>query len=174
MPRLAVTAIGADRPGIVAAVAEVLRDRGGNLEDSAMTILGGQFAIMLLVATDDTAQDLRAALDEAVAPLDLELTVTPVEEGRDSADATHILSVYGTDRPGILAAVARTLADLGINITDVSTRMLPPEDKPVYAMALEIAVPDELDDVEVEAALREVDDQVGVDHTLRPLETETY
>jgi glycine cleavage system transcriptional repressor len=62
MHELAVTAIGQDRPGIVAAVTKVLHERGGNLEDSAMTILGGQFAIVLLVATEDDPDDLRQAL----------------------------------------------------------------------------------------------------------------
>ncbi|HEX9888825.1 MAG TPA: ACT domain-containing protein, partial [Nitriliruptorales bacterium] len=61
MHELAVTAMGADRPGIVATVAEVLRDRGGNLEDSAMTILGGHFSMMLLVATEDDPDALREA-----------------------------------------------------------------------------------------------------------------
>ena len=48
MPHVAVTALGADRPGIVAAVTGVLMRHGGNLEDSAMTNLGGHFAMMLV------------------------------------------------------------------------------------------------------------------------------
>jgi len=47
---LAVSAIGADRPGIVAAVTGVLVDRGCNLEDASMSILRGHFAMMLVVA----------------------------------------------------------------------------------------------------------------------------
>ena len=45
----AVTAVGADRPGIVAAVTGAFVDHGCNLEDSSMTILRGQFAMMLVV-----------------------------------------------------------------------------------------------------------------------------
>ena len=41
---VAVTAVGADRPGIVAAVSRALYDVGGNIEDSRMAILGGHFA----------------------------------------------------------------------------------------------------------------------------------
>src|SRR6266481_3460631 len=47
---VAVTAVGADRPGIVAAVSRVLYDIGGNIEDSRMAILGGHFAMVLIVA----------------------------------------------------------------------------------------------------------------------------
>ncbi len=174
MPELAVTAIGADRPGIVAAVAEVLRDRGGNVEDSAMTILGGQFAMMLLVNTEDDPERLRAALLEATAGFRLMVTVIPVEPAGRPTQPTHVLSVYGTDRPGILAAVARVLADRAINITDLSTRVLPPSEQPVYAMVLEIALPEAVQDVELERALQAVGETVGVDHTLRPLEADTY
>ncbi|MBW3618763.1 MAG: ACT domain-containing protein, partial [Actinobacteria bacterium] len=124
MPELAVTAFGTDRPGIVAAVADVLRDRGGNVEDSAMTILGGHFAIMLLVETDDPADELATALRTATADLGLTISVTPAGEGHASAAPSHVLSVYGGDRPGILAGVSRALADVGANVTDLETRLL--------------------------------------------------
>src|SRR4051812_49909019 len=43
------TAIGRDRPGIVARIAKVLLEHGLNIEDSQMRILGGRFAMMLLL-----------------------------------------------------------------------------------------------------------------------------
>lgn len=171
MAQLAVTAIGADQPGIIAAVAEVLRDRGGNLEDSAMTILGGHFAIVLLVAIDVAPGALQQDLAQATADLGLTVTVTPAGPGHESADPTHLLSVYGADRPGILAGIARTLADLGVNVTDLQTRLLSAEEDPVYAMVIEASVPDEDD---LRAALGDTCPELGVDHTLRPLETREY
>ncbi len=107
MAELAVTAMGPDRPGIVAGVAQVLLDRGGNVLDSAMTILGGRFALTLLVETDVPAEDLRSALAAATAGLDLHLTVSPAGGATEHARPTHLLSVYGEDQPGILAGVTR-------------------------------------------------------------------
>ncbi len=166
----AVTAMGADRPGIVAAVAGALVDVGGNVEDSAMTILGGHFAIMLLVATEASREDLADALDGATADLGLTITVSTVGAGNASALPTHVLSVYGADRPGILAGVTRALADAGANVTDLETRLLSPGDNPVYAMVIEL-VADE--PAGLEARLTTVCDELNVDHTLRSLETET-
>lgn len=175
MHELAVIAIGVDRPGIVATVAEVLRDRGGNLEDSAMTILGGHFSIMLLVATEDDAGTLREALADATADLGLTLSVSPVGEGHTGAEPTHVLSVYGADRPGLLAGVSRALADTGVNITDVETRLLSPgADTPVYAMLLELVLPDGMTEDALEQRLADLGRELAVDHTLRTLETETY
>ncbi len=173
MAHYAVTAIGADRPGIVAAVAEVLRDRGGNVEDSAMTILGGHFAIMLLVSAADDPESLHAALEQATGGMGLTISVTPAGTGHPSPAPTHVLSVYGRDRPGILAGVSETLADLDVNITDLETRLLSPGDDPVYAMVIEAVVPDDAE-APLQQALTEVCGRLDVDHTLRPLEAETY
>ncbi|MCC5947750.1 MAG: ACT domain-containing protein [Nitriliruptoraceae bacterium] len=171
MHELAVTAVGADRPGIVAAVAEVLHERGGNLEDSAMTFLGGHFAIVLLVRTDDEPDDLRTALQTATAPMGLTISVSVATQGSEGRDATHLLSVYGADRPGIVATITRVLADTGANVTDLETQVIGAADEPVYAMLIELVAGEGTD---LEPAVEAACQQLGVDHTLRAIATETY
>jgi glycine cleavage system transcriptional repressor len=171
---LAVTAIGEDQPGIVATVAEVLLERGGNIEDLAVTILRGRFAMVLFVDGDDEPADLEGALGAATSDLDVVITVVAAGPALEDAQATHVLTVYGTDRPGILAGVTRVLADLHVNITDLATQWLPPEDRPVYAIVIDVSLPGGTSAAEVEAALAEVAEDLGVDHTLRPNTAETY
>lgn len=173
MPALAVTAVGADRPGIIARVTGVLLEHEGNLEDSSMTILGGHFAIMLLVETETEPALLEAALAQATRDLGLVVTVRPVGAGSTSPPATHILSVYGADRPGIVHAVATILADHAVNVTDVTTRVLQGE-KPVYAMMLEVSLPPELDAGALVAELRESPVLVGVEVSIHPIDAETF
>ncbi len=168
---LAVTAIGRDRPGIVAAVARVLHERGGNLEDSAMTILGGHFAVVLLVATEDDPDELRDALGDATTELGLTVSVSRADGERSSASATHLLSVYGADRPGIVAGVAGALADAGANITDLETQVIGAPDEPVYAMAIELVADDA---ARLEERVSSACASLGVDHTLRSIAAETY
>lgn len=171
MHELAITAIGADRPGIVAVVTRVLHERGGNLEDSAMTILGGHFAIMLLVATEEDADSLRAALEAATAELGLTVSVCPAQSTAGHAEPTHLLSVYGADRPGIVAGVSGALAAQGANVVNLETQVIGTGDAPIYAMLIEL----ETDDADgVEAAVATACEELGVDHTLRAIDTETY
>jgi glycine cleavage system transcriptional repressor len=168
---LAVTAIGADRPGIVATVTRVLQERGGNLEDSAMTILGGHFAIVLLVLTDDDPEALQGALADATAELGLTVSVSRTDPGVGHAPATHLLSVYGTDRPGIVAGVTGALAACGANVTDLETQVIGTEDDTIYAMLIELSAAD------ADAVAGAVDaacEELGVDHTLRAIDAETY
>lgn len=171
MAELAVTAVGADRPGIVAAVAQVLTERGGNVEDSAMTILGGHFAIVLIVASDDEPSELRDALQAATGELGLTFSVSRADGTRGPVEPTHLLSVYGADKPGILSGVTAALAAQDANVTDLETRVLGADTEPVYAMVVEVVA---ADGEALAAALEATCEQLGVDHTLRPIETQTY
>src|SRR5690349_12466001 len=57
------SAIGADRPGLVDEVSEFIFDRRGNIEDSRMVNLRGQFALMVLVGGNaDVLKKLQADL----------------------------------------------------------------------------------------------------------------
>lgn len=170
----AVTAVGVDQPGIVAAVAAVLHEHGGNIEDSAMTILGGHFAIVLLVEAETPAAALEAALLDATAELGLRVTVAPADDAPGhSVEATHLLSVYGSDQPGLVARVTRALADLGVNITDLETRLLSGDDRPVYAMVVELVAPEGRGD-DLATAIDAACEELGIDHTLRAIDVETY
>ena len=173
MAMLAVTAVGADRPGIIARVAQVLFDHGGNMLDSTMTILGGQFAIVLLVETTAQAAALESDLSSATADLGLVVAVRPVGEGSVSSPPTHMLSVYGADRPGIVAAVTTVLAERAINVTDLTTRVLEGEE-PVYAMVLEISLPPDLGEGDLTAALAGAEGLEGVETSISALDVDTF
>lgn len=171
MAELAVTAIGADRPGIIARVTGVLLEHGGNLEDASMTILRGHFAIMLLVTSDADPARLEAALAAATDDLGLVVGVRPAGPGARSAPPTHMLSVYGSDRPGIVHAVTTVLADHRVNVTDLTTRLLAGE-QAVYAMMLEVSLPAGLaQDSLADAVASRVE---GVEVSIHPLEAQTF
>jgi glycine cleavage system transcriptional repressor len=172
MPLLAISTIGADRPGIVAAVSRVLLDHGCNLEDTSMSRLHGEFVMMLIVDGPASADDLGAALEPVAAELDLLVGVREI----DSAAATaaparpHIVSVYGADHPGILHGFADLLARHGVNITDVTTRLLDPHGTPVYLMVLEVDLPAGSDPETLAEELGTLADQLGVEASMHAAE----
>ena len=166
---IAVTVVGVDRPGIVAAITRVLYERGCNLEDVSSTILRGHFSMMLVVgAPGDLDPDaLEDELAAAGSDLGLTVTVRPVEAAStEVAQPTHMLSVYGADQPGIVFRVATSLAEAGVNITDLTSRVIGEPDSPVYALMLEVVVPGGLDpdsllslgsDLDVEVSIHPVE-----------------
>jgi glycine cleavage system transcriptional repressor len=171
----AITAIGRDRPGIVAAVSGALYELGGNIEDSRMAILGGHFAVMLIVEVpaEVAASTLEERLTEVGDELGLDaITVSGVKAAAAVDEATHVVSVYGADHPGIVNAVTSTLAEQGANITDLQTRVSGAAEQHVYVMLIEIGL-GESDAETLSSALDATAEQAEVDVTLREIGAET-
>ena len=176
MPHLAISALGADRPGIVAAVTRVLMNQGCNLEDTSMSILRGHFAMMLVVAAPEgmSAEAMEAALAEPAAQFDLVVAVRRIDDDvpESPTGAPYALSVYGADQPGIVHGVAAALADLGVNVVDLATRVIGGPERPVYAMMLDVTLPPGLAVDDVEATLQDVCAGLGVECSLHPADAD--
>jgi glycine cleavage system transcriptional repressor len=172
----AVWALGADRPGIVASVTGVIYQTGCNLKDCSMTVLSGHFAMMMLIEVpDDLAPEaLEAELAKAEGCADLTVAVRPAGEGASIVveGEPYIVSVYGSDQPGIMHRIAVVLADHSVNITDVNTRVIGGDGEPVYAMLLEVTLPRSLDQAILERALQATAAEVGVDASLHPADAD--
>ena len=170
---LAVTAVGRDRPGIVAAITGVLLEFDGNVDDSQMSILHGQFAVMLIVSVP-AASDIEAISDrlhEVGSQLELGgVTVSEVSGLDRGAGPTHVLTVYGADRPGIVHDVSTLLAEREINITDLRTRRTGNSQTPLYTMMVEVSIPHP--DPGLDEALAGFAGEKGVEAHLAELETE--
>jgi glycine cleavage system transcriptional repressor len=171
MPEFAVTAIGRDRPGIVAAISEALLELKGNVEDSQMSILRGHFAVMLIVRLPDPVdeRELEARLGQVQQELDLEaIAVNRVGDlGVGAARPSHVITVYGADHPGIVHTVSAALAGREVNITGLETRLAGADDSPLYVMIIEAAVP-EASEPDLESALKQVADEAEVEVSMRP------
>jgi glycine cleavage system transcriptional repressor len=172
VPHVAVTAFGADRPGIVAAATKVFVERGCNLEDTSMTILRGHFAMMLVVDTPAglTPGELERALAGPAAELDLVVAVRALDDEVPVSPAgdAWTVSVYGVDRPGIVHRISGLLAEEAVNIVDLTTRVIGDPERPAYAMLLEVTVPPALDVDELGGRLRALARELGVECSLHP------
>src|SRR5262245_2914004 len=154
MKRLfALSAIGHDRPGIVADLAELIFECDCNLEDSRMTLLGNEFAVLLLLSSQnpEVEQRLSAACKRlewekrlSVFFRPLEGPIVPMDE-RPGRLLECIVS--GVDKAGIVARIARTLADQRANIEDLRTELRPEPESgtPIYTMRLLMRVPPDVD-----------------------------
>lgn len=164
---IAVTVIGRDRTGIIADVAGALAALGANLTDSTMTRLRGHFAMTLICEVQTSAASVQAALD----PLSTDLFILVREIAADSPSTDvgepFVLTVHGADRLGIVAALTRVIAQVGGNITDLSTRL----SGQLYLLIAELDLPAGKQG-ELEAALTKTAAELGVEVRLRPAESD--
>jgi glycine cleavage system transcriptional repressor len=175
MAQLALSAIGRDRPGIVAATTAALLRHGANVEDSRMSILRGHFTMMLIVSVPDDSDRaaLASDLDAVAADLGLEaLALSPVEPLADATvEPTHVVTIYGVDHPGIVHRAAKVLAEHGVNITDLETRLAEEQGEPsLYALLIEVALPSGLDPADLDDALGAAGAQESVEVSFRELD----
>jgi len=174
LAHFAVTIIGKDRPGIVADVTEILYRLGGNVEDSSCTMLGGDFAMILIVSHPKPFVKSRLTEEfRGLHGLGLSVYVRSLHENevcyRSPQGELCMVSVYGSDQPGIVFRVTRELADRGINITDLNTRLIGTKEEPVYVMMLEAALPEGLSIEDAEGLLEKLKKELKVEISVRAI-----
>ena len=86
--RAVVTVTGSDRRGIIAKVSGFLFERDVNIEDISQTILGEQFAMIMMVDTSESKEDF-AALSAALEEMGKKIGMTVRLQHADIFDAMH-------------------------------------------------------------------------------------
>ena len=172
----ALTIVGRDRPGIVSQVTEILFNQGCNIADSSCSILGGQFAMILILGHPEYTD--RDSFGDAFKPLeeaDLTVALRVLKPGGEVRSELYgdicMISVYGSDKPGIVYRVANVLGDKQVNITDLNTKLVGTEERPVYVMVLEAVLPEGVEEEEVNTWLNPIRDDLQVDITVRTIPT---
>lgn len=164
MTTLVLTAIGADRPGLVTTLAAVIARHGGSWERSQMSHLADAFAGIVVVEVPD---ENVAALTGAVQSID-GLTVTlfdsasaevPVEEQVIEAE------IVGSDRVGIIRELAAVFArhDLTIQELDSLAYDTPMSGGRTFEARVVVKVDDDTDLDALADDLEQVADELMVD-----------
>lgn len=166
----AITVIGHDRPGIIAETTRILGELGLNIEDSTMTLLRGHFAMMLICAGETESADVERSLAPLTADGSLNVSVreVPEEPEHEAVGSTYVLTVHGGDRAGIVSTLVGEVAQVGGNITDLTTRL----SGGLYVLVAEVDLPARCDVESLQAALRRAGEELGVGVGLRQVESD--
>jgi glycine cleavage system transcriptional repressor len=166
---LVLTAVGPDRPGLVNAISSLVHTAGANLEDSRMAILGGEFALLMLVSGSEAA----VAGVEREAPrlegeLGLKLLLKRTRSEAPRKFLPYRVRVNGEDRPGIVRVVADLLARRGINVSSLESRVsyAPLSGTPLFTLDAELEVPSELALSELRREVQALSDEENLDVVL--------
>ena len=178
MKRMAFTFIGKDRAGIIAEVSRALFESGCNIEDTTMTILEGQFAMILIASVPNprVGVKLRKAFDRCQKRWGLNhfWKTLPGKlvrgEKHPPGSKTLVVSVMGKDRTGIVYETSRLMAKRGLNITDLNSKILGRGQKAIFAMVLEVDVPKRFGIRRLALALEKLKRRLKVDIRIKPLE----
>lgn len=166
------TAVGTDRPGIVDEVSEFIFQRGGNIEDSRMVNLRGQFAMMVLIGGETSViEKVRAGLDELSRASRLHAELRPAEASRSAASAQAMpfrLTASAMDQAGLVHRFAHLLREMNVNIESMDTHLTaaPVTGAPMFEMELILSIPRETALVQVRRKLGQLCDELNIDWDL--------
>jgi glycine cleavage system transcriptional repressor len=167
-----VTAMGPDRVGIVRDLSAAVVRLGGNIEQSKMAVLGGDFAVIMLVSGK---QEVLRRLCDSVGPLGAEMGLrlearvtrpkTPPEGGR-----LYRVETVSLDAPGIVHAVAEILRRNGANIQelDTETTSAPWTGAIMFRMRARVLVPAGTSMAALRRELEELEQERDIDTVITP------
>ncbi len=156
------SAMGKDRPGIVADVSEVIYECGGNIEDSSMSLLRNHFALLLLFSTEREEVNQKPVF---YAPITFEEAYPKLKEQTNRFK----ISTSGVDHAGIVLRVCGLLADRKVNIIDMEThRVLSAESgTPLFEMDIDVEVPRSLSEQGLREDLHRLANELVIDLVLK-------
>ena len=163
MNNLIISAIGSDRSGIVSEISGIITSHGGNVEESRMSRLGADFAIIMLVSVaPDWVESLEVAL-QAINDLTIISKPTEAKQAREGIQCQIDLS--GADNEGIVKVLSKYLAGKSINILEMQTYIsnAPVSGTPLFNLKAIIAIPDNINKTNIQSDLDHIAQKLGVE-----------
>lgn len=170
--QLVISALGADKPGLVDELTRCIYDYGGNVADSRMTVLGGDFAVLLLVTGNWSAiAKLEDQLPQLGEKLGLTVSLHRTEarqHGRDTLP--YVVEVIAMDNPGIVHNLAHFFSARNINIQDLHTSSYaaPHTGTPMFAVHMTVQIPARQHIAGLREEFMDFCDQLNLDAIIEP------
>lgn len=169
---IVISALGSDRPGIVEALSGAVLAREGNILDSRMTVLGGEFAVLMLVSGQEDAlaqlEHDRTSLEQALKlTITLKRTTLP---GQRQRALPYKVEVVALDHPGIVHDIANFFSTRSINIDDLSTGTYaaPHTGSPMFSLHMTLSLPAEESVGKLRDAFLDFCEQRNLDASMTP------
>jgi len=170
---LVLSALGEDHPGIVNTLSKAILEHGCNIKDSRMTVLGGEFAAILLVQGKwNTLAKIENALPELERQLGMTIISKRTGERTAAADLlSYAVDVISMDHPGIVNNLAGFFSERGINIEDLTTSIYTAvhTGTPMFTVHMTIGIPTDMHIATLREEFTDYCDGLNLDAVLDPL-----
>jgi glycine cleavage system transcriptional repressor len=173
--QLVLSALGEDKPGIINELSRCVLNSGCTILDSRMTVLGGNFALLLQVGGN---WNNIAKLENQIASLESGLGLTITSRRTSVQQAERDLLPYGVDvvaldQPGIVHNLARFLSQRQINIQEMVTSCYPAAHSgtPMFSVHMTVEIPASTQISTLREDFMELCDQLNLDAVIEPVKT---
>ncbi|MDC7233235.1 MAG: amino acid-binding protein [Spirochaetales bacterium] len=161
------TAVGEDRIGIVDDLTSEIEKKHGNILESRMSVLGGEFAVIMLISGEKRAiSGLIGDLDHLEGKTNLRIEIKPTKKSeKDTNGIPYTLECVSLDNPGIIHSVTRFIRQEGINIENLETETAhaPWTGAPLFRMKANVIVPMTVSVQEIRLGLNQLEQEKDLD-----------
>jgi glycine cleavage system transcriptional repressor len=168
-----ISALGNNRPGLVHQLSKAIKDCGCNILDSRMAVLGGEFAVILLLAgTWDAIAKIESMIPRLEDSLDLTLISRRTEVREKVANLMpYAVEVVASDRPGIVHDIAQFFSSRDINIEELYTGSYAAAHTgtPMFSLHVTISVPTNTSIAALRGEFMDLCDQLNLDAVMEPV-----
>ena len=169
---LVLTALGTDQPGLIAKLSQVINDNDCNIEDSRMSVLGGEFAILMQISGNwDRLAKLENLLKKLQDTTGLSIN-TKRSEGRQDilGKVPYTVEVVSIDHPGIVYQLAEFFSQRAINVHDMTTgsQAAAHTGTPVFTLEMTVEIPANTHIAELREEFIDFCEQLNLDGALEP------
>jgi len=170
---IVISAVGSDRTGVVQDLSKVILSCGGNIEESRMTTLGSEFAMLLLVSGNwHTLSRLEQGLDKLCKDDKLTVSIRKTDAKAPEDDRMpYAVDVVALDQQGIVYNLADFFSSRDIEIADVATRSYAAAHTgaPMFAVQMAVNVPSSIHIAQLREEFLEVCDRLNLDAIIEPV-----
>lgn len=170
---LVITASGEDRVGIVDQLSGRIADAGCNIEESRMAVLGGKFALIMLVSGPWHAL---SKLEGQMHALGQQLGLTIIHERtrkRERAEPAipYSVEVVAMDHPGIVRNLSAFFSRSGINIEELQTTTYPAPHTgtPMFSVVMTVGIQAKVHIPTLRSDFLDYCDDLNLDATFEPV-----
>ncbi|MGA7178300.1 MAG: ACT domain-containing protein [Thiobacillaceae bacterium] len=168
---LVITASGEDKVGLVDRFSSQVTNSGCNIEESRMVVLGGSFALVVLVSGESgNISALEQSLPGLGESLGLTLNARRTQMRHPQTTLPYEVEVVALDHPGIVKNLAGFFAQRGINIEELTTDTYPAPHtgSPMFSVHMTVGIPPQSSIAGLREAFSLLCDSLNLDGTLEP------
>ncbi|MGA9851723.1 MAG: glycine cleavage system protein R [Gammaproteobacteria bacterium] len=170
---LVMSVLAEDRPGILHDIARAVKDCGCNVVESRMTVLGGEFTMLVLVSGNwNTITKLENQLPKLEKRLSLTLSARRTAEREPRHDLIpYAIDAVCLDQPGIIFNLANFFAERNIGIADLVTRGYPAANTgaPMFSVQMAVNIPADLHIGTLREEFMDFCDRLNLDAIMEPI-----
>ena len=167
-----ISALGDDRPGLISELTGMIADCGCSIEDTRMTVLAGQFAILVNArGSKASLEKLKAKLPGFQIKLNLEMIWRHRQSKKKSENVCpYEVEIVSIDDIGLVHNVTQFFAKKNINIENLetSTYLAPHTATTLFSAKMIVTTPAGLSIKNLREELSEFCDSLNIDASITP------